>query len=134
MGFETVIVVDDDEGVRDSLQALLEAMDYEVRCFESGDQLLQARDLPRRVCVLLDYNLPGKSGLEVMAALSAQGPRPPIVLISGDASPRVKSLARTRGAIASLDKPVNDDRLLAVLETAFHHWRAEEGATAARQP
>ena len=65
----TVYVVDDDEGVRDSLQWLLEGKDYRVRCYDSAETFLSRYD-PREVaCLIVDIRMGGMTGLELQDRL-----------------------------------------------------------------
>ena len=116
----TVVIVDDNPVFRDSLRILLETMGFDARCFATGGDMLRSTDLPEETCFLLDYHLPDGTGLDVMTALNQRAPNARMVLISGNADPAIKKRARDQGAIAALDKPINDDHLLAILETAFH--------------
>ena len=115
----TVVIVDDNKVFRESLQILLETMGFEARCFANGGDMLRSDDLPEVACFLLDYHLPDGTGLDVMAALNSRTPNPRMVLISGNAGPAVKQRAHDQGAIAALDKPIDDARLSAILATAF---------------
>ncbi len=115
----TVVIVDDNRMFRESLQILLETMGFEVRGFATGGAMLRSDDLPELACFLLDYHLPDGTGLDVMAALNSRSPNPRMVLISGNAGPAIKQRAHDQGAIAALDKPIDDARLFAILATAF---------------
>ena len=69
----TVYVVDDDEGVRDSLQWLLEGKDYRVRCYDSAETFLSRYD-PREVaCLIVDIRMGGMTGLELQDRLIGKG-------------------------------------------------------------
>jgi len=118
MMVQTVIIVDDDNAFRESLEALLWVMEIKTRSYQSGTAFLEARDFSGDICVLLDYRLPDIDGLEVLRALTALPSRPPVLMVSGDASARVKESALALGALATLDKPVNGAKLLDVIESA----------------
>jgi FixJ family two-component response regulator len=80
----TVYVVDDDEGVRDSLQWLLEGKDYRVRCYDSAESFLSRYD-PREVaCLIVDIRMGGMTGLELQDRLVERKSPLPIVFITGN--------------------------------------------------
>src|SRR5262245_47275641 len=70
-----IAIVDDDESFRQALERLLGTFSFRVRTFESGEELLQSRELPFVACLLLDVAMPGMSGLEVAEQLRARGLR-----------------------------------------------------------
>ena len=110
---KTIVVVDDDALVCESLGALLEAYGYEVQSFATGPEFLAAR-LPEASCVVLDIKMPGCSGLEVLEQLQRRGPHaPPAILITGG-QPR-----HAAGARACLRKPIRPEELLAEIDRAF---------------
>ena len=79
----TVYVVDDDDAVRDSLKWLLEASDYRVELYDSGESFIAKYD-PKAIAVLvLDVRMPGMSGLEVQEHLLARKAELPIIFITG---------------------------------------------------
>ena len=90
----TVYVVDDDDAVRDSLKWLLEASDYRVELYDSGESFIAKYD-PKAIAVLvLDVRMPGMSGLEVQEHLLARKAELPIIFITGhgDVSMAVNAL------------------------------------------
>lgn len=116
---QTIVIVDDDTAFRESLETLFWVMEIKTRSYQSGAAFLEARDFSYDICVLLDYRLPGIDGLDVLRALTVLPCRPPVLLVSGDASPRVKETALALGASATLDKPVNGPQLLETIESAL---------------
>ena len=115
---QTIVIVDDDTAFRESLETLFWVMEIKTRSYHSGTAFLEPEDISGDICVLLDYRLPGIDGLDVLRALTALPQRPPVLLVSGDASPRVKERALALGAVATLDKPVNGPQLLEAIESA----------------
>jgi two-component system, LuxR family, response regulator FixJ len=77
-----IIIVDDDEAVRNALVFAFQIDGFDVRAFGSGEQILAASDLPRRGCLIMDQRLPGIDGLEVVARLRARGVDLPALLIT----------------------------------------------------
>jgi two-component system, LuxR family, response regulator FixJ len=113
-----VYVVDDDEAVRDSMRALLESWGMEVADFASAADFL-ARDGRADGCLLLDLHMPGMNGLELLEHMQQQGTLLPTIVITGRSDSVLKERALRAGALVLLDKPVDDDLLIASLERAF---------------
>lgn len=106
----TIFVVDDDEAVRDSLQALLQARGFEVRAFESAPKLLAAIDKTTRGCVLTDVRMPEMDGLELQRRLA--GHMLPVVVMSGHGDIPMAVQAMRDGAVDFVEKPYSDDTIL----------------------
>jgi FixJ family two-component response regulator len=112
-----VAIVDDDAGVRDSLAMLLAAAGYATRTFVSAEGLLR-HPLDVFACVLIDLRLPGMSGGELQSEIARRTAELPIIVVTahGDiASARAALLA---GAIDFLEKPVDNEELLAAVQAA----------------
>jgi two-component system response regulator FixJ len=114
-----VCIVDDDEAVRDSLQVLLESMGYAVRAFESGVAFLEDCATLEAGCVLLDVRMPQMSGLEVQQRLQTERPDLPVVIVTGHGDVTMAVQAMRVGAIDFIEKPFNDDILLASVQNAL---------------
>jgi two-component system response regulator FixJ len=114
-----IYIVDDDEAVRDSLRLLLGALGFAVADFACGAAFF-ARSAPDQgKCLILDVNLPGSSGLEVLAQLRAEGSALPVVMVSGGADAAMRRRALELGAAAFLDKPIAFDLLRSTLARAL---------------
>ena len=111
---DVVAIVEDDDAVRASLIALLNASGFQTRAFSDAESYLsEDRFNPR--CLLLDMNLRDKSGWDVLEA--AKGLETSIIVISARQQPRDRLLAE--GAIDVLEKPVDIPRLIAMLKQIF---------------
>jgi FixJ family two-component response regulator len=117
--FDTVYVVDDDEGVRKALTRLLRAAGFEVSCFASAAEYLAQDDRTRAGCLLLDVALPGISGLDLQEALAATGHERSIVFISGHGDIPKTVQAMKAGAIDFLTKPLDDEKLIDAVRFAI---------------
>jgi FixJ family two-component response regulator len=100
----TVLVVDDDSAVRNSLKFSLELEGFTVRLYADGRELLDDPHLPARGCLVLDQVMPGMTGLEVVDALRHRGISNPAVLITSNASRQICQRAAAAG-VAVIEKP-----------------------------
>ena len=118
LGHTTILVVDDDEMVRDSLRALLESWNFTVADFTSGQDFLARRHGTDGACVLLDIHMPGMTGVDLLKILRERGDSIPVILITGRTDASIQAQAKAFGAAALLDKPIAAARLLAAIEDA----------------
>ena len=119
-----IYIVDDDEAIRDSLRLMLNLAGLQTQLFASGEEFLEAVVSPLSGCVLLDINMPGLSGLEVMKRLRDEGFGNPVVIVTGDAHPKIKSETVEAGAFAILNKPLRKQLLLDTVQQALDQHRA----------
>lgn len=113
-----IFVVDDDEPVRDSTTALLEAHGMPVNAYPSADALLGAVELQRGDCLIIDNHMPGTTGIELVETLRARDILIPIIMFTGRADASLKQRAIRAGVLIVLDKPVNEDHLLQAISIA----------------
>lgn len=114
-----VYIVDDDQAVRDSLEVLLETMNYSVKSFESGVAFLDGCMNLETGCVLLDMRMPVLSGMEVQQRLRTERPDLPVVIVTGHGDVTMAVQAMREGAVDFIEKPVAEDALLASIENAL---------------
>ena len=107
----TVFVVDDDPAVRESLSALARASQLQVQCFESAQEFLDAVDLSRPGCLVLDVRMPGMGGLELQEKLINDGICLPIIFITGHGEVPTSVQAMKQGAVDFLEKPYRPGKL-----------------------
>src|SRR5215469_6537476 len=120
----TVLVIDDDPGLRASVGRLLRSVDVEARLFESIPDFLRS-DLPDApTCLVLDVRLPGHSGLDLQRALAAAHKELPIIFITGHADIPMSVQAMKGGAIEFLTKPFRDQDLLDAIQLGLSRDRA----------
>lgn len=112
----TVFVVDDDIDVRRALSRLLQSAGYETRGFASSAEFLAEHDPDVAGCVILDLAMPGISGLEVQAALTACGRCRPVIFLSGNGSIATTVAAMRAGAVTFLTKPARKHDLFAAID------------------
>ena len=129
-------VVDDDEAVRRSLGLLLLSRGHAVQAFASGEAFLAGVDSQRPGCAILDLRLGGISGLQVFETLRAQQSPLVVVFLSGHGDIAMAVEAVQQGAFGWLEKPCNDERLLASVAQALQkasNIAAEQQARQAAQ-
>lgn len=115
----TVYIVDDDEAVRDSLRWLLEANNYRVRAFPSGESFLAEYDEKRLGVLIVDVRMPGMSGLELQEQLIARKSPMPIVFITGHGDVPMAVSTIKKGAIDFLEKPFDETDLREIVGRMF---------------
>jgi FixJ family two-component response regulator len=120
----TVIVIDDDPEIRDSLASLLRSMGFQVRLLSSVNEFLSSDRPEDPTCVILDVRLPGKSGLDLQRDLSAAGKQLPIIFITGHGDIPMSVQAMKGGAIEFLTKPFRDQDLLDAIQIGLTKDRA----------
>jgi two-component system, LuxR family, response regulator FixJ len=114
-----VVIVDDDELFRRSVERLVRSAGFQVDSFGSAEDFLDHGNLDRTACAILDMKLPGMSGVELQRRLNTR-PRPmPIVLVSAHEDAVIRAAALRDGAIAVLKKPFDDSTLLDALHGAI---------------
>jgi FixJ family two-component response regulator len=112
----TVYVVDDDEGVRDSLQWLLEGKDYRVRCYDSAETFLSRYDAREVACLIVDIRMGGMTGLELQDRLVERKSPLPIVFITGHGDVPMAVDTMKKGAMDFIQKPFEESALLNIVE------------------
>jgi FixJ family two-component response regulator len=124
----TVLVVDDDASVRESVQDLLEAVGLDVRLYGSVQDFLQAPRPQGPCCLVLDVRLPGKGGLDLQEELARSGGAPPIVFITGHGDIPMSVRAMKQGAVEFLPKPFREQDLLDAINVglAQDHRRLDD--------
>jgi FixJ family two-component response regulator len=127
-----VLVVDDDEAMREALRSLLRSVGLRVEMFRSAAAFFQA-DLPTApTCILLDVRLPGQSGLELQAELIREDIHIPIIFMTGHGDVPMTVKALKAGAIDFLEKPFRDQDLLDAISAAIDLDRKRRGQEAIR--
>ncbi len=112
-----VHVVDDDEAVRQSLAFLLRTAQIEVKTYDSAMAFLN--DLPRGGCIITDVRMPEISGLDLLQRLHELGVALPVIVITGHGDVPLAVEAMKLGAVDFLEKPFDDDALLAAVRAAL---------------
>lgn len=126
----TIYIVDDDDAVRASLHSLLSVRaDLVIRGYRSGDAFLEdAHELEPGV-LLLDFHMPGSSGLDVLKAVRGIGMFAPIIL-TGQGNVTLAVQAMKAGALDFIEKPYEADVLMRLIDTAFSRLEQDSDAAA----
>jgi FixJ family two-component response regulator len=113
-----VIVLDDDPGVLKGIHRLLTAGGFDCELFSSAQDFETRAQLHSAVCLVLDINLGGESGIDVRRRLTVCGHRIPVVFITANDSEGTRRAATEAGCIAYLVKPFSAESLMNAVETA----------------
>lgn len=113
-----VIVVDDDAAVRNSLKFLLEIDGFAVRTYESAQELARGDDSSDCRCLIVDHEMPHMTGFELVAALRKEGSEIPVILISGNVTPALKTRASNLG-VPIIEKAIMGDGLIELIRTTI---------------
>ncbi len=113
MDMEPVIyVVDDDQAVRSSLQALVQSVGFKSRVYNSAQSFLDDYDGVSPGCVVLDVRMRGISGLDLQEELANKGITLPIIIVTGHGDIPMAVRAMRAGALDFIEKPYRDQELL----------------------
>ena len=112
-----IAVVDDDDGVRQSLQFLLSATGHRVASYASAAEFLAESDLCSVAGIILDHHMPKTTGLDLLARLRGQGWARPVLLVTGSLSSEITDRAANLGVEHVLEKPVPDSLLFRFVDS-----------------
>ena len=116
-GGNLVLVLDYDEMIRRCLVRLIRSRGYMVKAYSSAEEFLSAKQLDHPLCLLLDATLTGMSGLELQRRLVDESRHLPIIFMSANDEPSVRTRALRDGAIAFLLKPFDEEALWSAVES-----------------
>jgi len=124
----TVLVVDDDPQIRDSIGQLLRSLSINAQLFASVSDFLKCKKPDGPTCLVLDVRLPGRSGLEFQRDLAAANWGLPIIFITGHGDIPMTVQAMKGGAIEFLTKPFRDQDLLEAIEVGLARDRVRRAS------
>jgi len=128
-----VIIVDDDAGIRASLDSLFRSVGLETRLFASPAELLGGSLPDRPGCIVLDVRLPGVSGLDLQGQLVRQGIRHPIIFMTGHGDIPMSVRAMKAGAVDFLAKPFRDQDMLDAVTAALERDAQDRAEAATKE-
>lgn len=114
-----VYVIDDDEAMRDSLDFMLGAADFQVTLFESAHNFLDTISNIDFGCVVSDVRMPGIDGIELLKRLKATRSAFPVVIMTGHGDVPLAVEAMKLGAVDFLEKPFEDERIIGMIDVAL---------------
>ncbi|MFR1631255.1 MAG: response regulator transcription factor [Sutterella wadsworthensis] len=115
-----VRIVDDDASLRDALRFVLETEGWRVVDYRSANDFFRGDAPSVRGCVVMDVRMPGLTGIEAQAVMNERGFSLPVIFLTGHGDIDMAVMALHEGAADFIQKPVDNERLLAVIaSTAF---------------
>ena len=126
-----VLIIDDEEGIRESLRLLLDD-DFQISVAASGEEGLEAARLERPDAVLLDVVMPGIDGLETLERLHAAYPEVPVIMVTATKTVKTAVEAIKLGAYDYVQKPFESEELRILLKNATHTAELEREVDALR--
>ncbi|MEW6733636.1 MAG: sigma-54 dependent transcriptional regulator [Acidobacteriota bacterium] len=121
----TVLVVDDEHGIRQSLKGVLEDEGFQIETVASGEECLKLLEQRLFSCVLLDIWLPGLDGLATLERIKANYPDIAIIMISGHGNIETAVRATKLGAIDFIEKPLQLEKTVLAVRNAIHQHQLE---------
>jgi FixJ family two-component response regulator len=115
---KSVFVVDDDPSMLKGLERVLKHSGFSSQLFESAEDFHTRARPQEAACLVLDINLPGKSGIELSRDLATSGISLPVIFITGNDSDRARKAATDAGCVAYLGKPFDARSLIEAVEKA----------------
>jgi two-component system, LuxR family, response regulator FixJ len=114
----TVLIIDDDPAVRNSLKFALEVEGFAVRAYHAGAELLREKEFPADGCLVVDYKLPEMNGLDLVVELRKRKIDLPAILITTHPSSEVRRRAAVAG-VTLIEKPLLNDTLFQGIRAAL---------------
>ena len=127
-----VLVVDDEEDIRETLEMILALEGYDVRTADCGTAAIARSEVEPFDLVITDLKMPGMDGVETLMALKQRHPRLQVIVATGYASSETARRCLSEGAHAYLKKPFDMDELLRLVERAIADGRVPPGGPAAQ--
>lgn len=107
-----IYIIDDDQYVRDGFSLLLKSAGYESKSFESVEEFLQVFNPDENDLLILDINMPGMSGCDLLEILKKKGIHIPVIIVTAYADEKSKQFSRNYGVLAYLRKPIDSAALI----------------------
>jgi FixJ family two-component response regulator len=114
-----VAIVDDDNAVGNAVEVLMRSIGLVAQAFSSGEEFLRSPELNRTGCLVVDFDMPRMSGLDLHNNLSLLGKAIPTVMITAYPSDDIRARALSAGVICYLSKPFDESDLLNCIHTAL---------------
>jgi FixJ family two-component response regulator len=121
----TVFIIDDDRGMRQAIQDLVESVGLRAESFATGEEFLKRKRTSDPSCLVLDVRLPQMSGLDFQRRLAGSGMQIPIIFVTAHGDVPMSVRALKAGAVEFLTKPFRDQDLLDAIQQALQRDRAD---------
>jgi FixJ family two-component response regulator len=122
-----VAIVDDDESVGNAIKVFMRSIGLVAHAFSSGEEFLSSPELTRADCLVVDFDMPKMSGLDLHNNLSRLGKAIPTVMITAYPSDDIRARALQAGIICYLPKPFDESDLLNCIQTALDRATGNRG-------
>ncbi|MBR0794999.1 response regulator [Bradyrhizobium jicamae] len=129
----TILVIDDDPAMRDSLAFLLDVNGFAVTTYETATEFLHHLDDGAIDCIVSDIRMPGMSGLELVRRLKADAVKSPVILMTGHGDVALAVEAMKAGAVDFIEKPFDDEALLRAIREALQGQSAKPADDTAKR-
>ena len=113
-------IVDDESTICDSLSRLLRGQNFDPVCYSSAEAFLADEKAPKFDCLLLDIQLGGMSGLELLRRLAGQKKHPPVLFITANEDPEIRLQAEALGCLGYFRKTSPGNEIVAAIRSATH--------------
>jgi FixJ family two-component response regulator len=123
-----VAIVDDDEAVGNAIEVLMRSVGLIAKAFSSGEEFLRSPELSHTGCLVVDFDMPKMSGLDLHYNLSQLGKEIPTVMITAYPSDDIRARALQAGFICYLPKPFDESDLLNCIQAALDRAKGNRGA------
>ena len=123
-----VAIVDDDQAVGNAIEVLMRSIGLVAQAFSSGEDFLRSPELSRTGCLVVDFDMPKMSGLDLHNNLSRLGKEIPTILITAYPSDDIRARALQAGVICYLPKPFDESSLLKCIQAALDRAKGNRGA------
>lgn len=122
-GTALISIVDDDESIRKALKRLFTSAGFDVEVFASAEEFLGSRCALDSACLILDFRMPGISGLDLQTRLISRNSRIPIIFLTAHNDEQARAQALRSGAISFLRKPFSEETLIRDVNIAVDQHR-----------
>jgi two-component system CheB/CheR fusion protein len=131
-GQQTVYIIDDDPAVGSAMRLIFEANGFQVEVFADCEAFWAAPRREANSCLLVDANLPGMSGIEMLQKLASSRSQLPAILMTGEGDVKMAVQAMKAGAFDFIEKPVSQSDLLKFVKRVFEQSRDSDAVAARR--
>ena len=114
-----ISIVDDDPSVREAISGLVRSLGFDAITFPSAEDFLQSDRIDETTCLITDVQMPWLSGVELQSHLISHGKAVPTIFVTASPERRIEAQVRSAGAAGFLNKPFDDETLIACLGRAL---------------